>query len=111
MKRAVEAAGRSSTDEAGKQNLLRGIVDRAGRGAAALATQQLKVRPSGGCRDVDQQYERLRGAAWERLTDTLDRLGTEAAARGLRRTPGWTRSWLMTADRVGGDKERVGANG
>ena len=29
-----------------------------------------------------RQYERLRGAAWERLTDTLDRLGAEAA-RGL----------------------------
>ena len=30
-----------------------------------------------------RQYERLRGAAWERLTDTLDRPGAEAAARGL----------------------------
>ena len=30
-----------------------------------------------------RHYERLRGAAWERLTDTLDRPGAEAAARGL----------------------------
>ena len=29
------------------------------------------------------QYERLRGAAWERLTATMDRLGAEATARGL----------------------------
>ena len=28
-------------------------------------------------------YERLRGAAWARLTATMDRLGAEAAARGL----------------------------
>lgn len=30
-----------------------------------------------------EQYERLRGAAWERLTATMDSLGAEAAARGL----------------------------
>ncbi len=30
-----------------------------------------------------EQYERLRGAAWERLTATMDRLGAEAVARGL----------------------------
>ena len=30
-----------------------------------------------------QQYERLRGAAWERLTATMDALGEEATARGL----------------------------
>lgn len=30
-----------------------------------------------------QQFERLRGAAWERLTATMDRLGDEASARGL----------------------------
>ena len=30
-----------------------------------------------------QQYERLRGAAWERLTATMDALGAEAAAKGL----------------------------
>ena len=40
-----------------------------------------KGRPVGV---VMRQYERLRGAAWDRLTDTLDdRLGVEAAARGL----------------------------
>ena len=30
-----------------------------------------------------QQYERLRGAAWERLTGTMDALGEEATAKGL----------------------------
>lgn len=30
-----------------------------------------------------QQYERLRGAAWARLTETMDRMGAEATARGL----------------------------
>ena len=30
-----------------------------------------------------QQYERLRGAAWERLTATMDALGEEARAKGL----------------------------
>ncbi|MCY4549061.1 MAG: type II toxin-antitoxin system Phd/YefM family antitoxin [Defluviicoccus sp.] len=30
-----------------------------------------------------QQYERLRGAAWERLTATMDALGEEASAKGL----------------------------
>ncbi|MDE2980513.1 MAG: type II toxin-antitoxin system Phd/YefM family antitoxin [Gemmatimonadota bacterium] len=30
-----------------------------------------------------QQFERLRGVAWERLADTMDTLGREASARGL----------------------------
>jgi hypothetical protein len=30
-----------------------------------------------------QQFERLRGAAWERLTATMDSLGREASSRGL----------------------------
>ena len=30
-----------------------------------------------------QQYERLRGAAWERLTATMDALGEEASTKGL----------------------------
>ena len=30
-----------------------------------------------------QQYERLRGAAWERLQATMDAIGAEAAANGL----------------------------
>ena len=29
------------------------------------------------------QYERLRGAAWERLTQTMDRIGKEAVEAGL----------------------------
>ena len=30
-----------------------------------------------------QHYERLRGAAWERLTTTMDALGKEASTNGL----------------------------
>ncbi len=30
-----------------------------------------------------QRYERLRGAAWERPTATMDGLGEEALSRGL----------------------------
>ena len=33
-----------------------------------------------------QQYERLRGAAWERLAATMDALGEEASANGLTKT-------------------------
>lgn len=39
-------------------------------------------RPVGVVMSV-QQFERLRGAAWERLTATMDRLGGEASAMGL----------------------------
>lgn len=39
-------------------------------------------RPVGVVMSV-QQFERLRGAAWERLTETMDRLGQEASASGL----------------------------
>lgn len=41
-----------------------------------------KGRPVGVMMSV-QQYERLRGAAWERLTSTMDELGDEAAKKGL----------------------------
>ena len=52
----------------------------AARGAPVRLTK--KGRPVGVVMSM-RQYERLRGAAWDRLTDTLDRLGAEAAARGL----------------------------
>ena len=41
-----------------------------------------KGRPVGVMMSV-QQYERLRGAAWARVTETMDRLVAEAAASGL----------------------------
>ena len=41
-----------------------------------------KGRPVGVLMSM-QQYERLRGAAWARLTEAMDRLGAEAAAQGL----------------------------
>ena len=41
-----------------------------------------KGRPAGVLMAM-QQYERLRGAAWAQLAETMDRLGAEATARGL----------------------------
>lgn len=41
-----------------------------------------KGRPVGVVMSI-QQYERLRGAAWERLTTTMDSLGHEAVANDL----------------------------
>ena len=41
-----------------------------------------KGRPVGVMMSI-QQYDRLRGAAWERLTSTMDELGDEAIAKGL----------------------------
>lgn len=39
-------------------------------------------RAVGVMMSVDQ-YERLKGAAWERLTQTMDRIGREAVEAGL----------------------------
>ncbi len=41
-----------------------------------------KGRPVGVVMSMEQ-YERLRGAAWARLIETMDHLGAEASARGL----------------------------
>ncbi len=41
-----------------------------------------KGRPVGVMMSMEQ-YQRLQGAAWERLTATMDRLGVEATANGL----------------------------
>lgn len=41
-----------------------------------------KGRPVGVVMSMEQ-YQRLRGAAWARLIETMDRLGAEAAAHGL----------------------------
>lgn len=42
-------------------------------------------RPVGVMMSI-QHYERLRGAAWERLTATMDSLGEEAGRNGLTET-------------------------
>ena len=52
----------------------------ASQGAPVLVTR--KDRPVSVLMSV-QQYERLRGAGWERLTRTMDALGREAAASRL----------------------------
>ena len=41
-----------------------------------------KGRPVGVLMSVEQ-YDRLRGAAWERLSETMDRIGNRAEASGL----------------------------
>ncbi len=41
-----------------------------------------KGRPVGVMMSI-QQYERLRGAAWERLLATMDAVAAEAASNGL----------------------------
>ena len=41
-----------------------------------------KGRPVGVLMSVEQ-YDRLRGAAWERLSETMDRIGNRAEAAGL----------------------------
>ena len=52
----------------------------ASQSAPVLVTK--KDRPVSVLMSV-QQYERLRGAAWERLTQTMDALGREATANGM----------------------------
>ena len=60
--------------------------NRFGRLLASAQRAPIRVtrngRPVGVMMSV-QQFERLRGAAWERLTATMDALGREASARGL----------------------------
>ena len=41
-----------------------------------------KGRPVGVVMSIEQ-YDRLRGAAWERLAETMDRLGGQAKDAGL----------------------------
>lgn len=50
------------------------------QGAPVRVTK--KGRPVGVMMSM-QQYERLRGVAWERVTATMDEIGGEAAANGL----------------------------
>lgn len=52
------------------------------------AAQQAPVRLTRRGRPIGvlmspEQYERLRGGAWSRLAQTMDRLGAEAKAAGL----------------------------
>ena len=52
------------------------------------AAQRTPVRVTRNGRAVTvmlsvQHYERLRGAAWERLAETMDRMGEEASANNL----------------------------
>ena len=53
-------------------------------GAAQSAPVRVTKRGRGvGVMMSMQQYERLRGAAWERLRATMDALGKEASKNGL----------------------------
>lgn len=55
------------------------LIDAAQRAPVCVTKQGRAV---GVMMSVDQ-YERLRGAAWERLTRTMDRIGREAVEAGL----------------------------
>jgi prevent-host-death family protein len=60
--------------------------NRFGRLLDAVQSAPVRVTKKGravGVMMSIQQYERLRGAAWERLTMTIDALGKEASANGL----------------------------
>ena len=69
-----------------KEITAREAKNRFGRLLASAQIAPIRVtrngRPVGVMMSV-QQFERLRGAAWERLTATMDALGREATARGL----------------------------
>ncbi|MDE2783093.1 MAG: type II toxin-antitoxin system Phd/YefM family antitoxin [Gemmatimonadota bacterium] len=69
-----------------KEITAREAKNRFGRLLASAQRAPIRVtrngRPVGVMMSV-QQFERLRGAAWERLTATMDALGQEASARGL----------------------------
>ncbi len=56
--------------------------NRFGRAQSAPVCVTKKGRAVGVVMSIEQ-YERLRGAAWARLMETMDSLGAEAAARGL----------------------------
>ena len=55
------------------------FLDAAQRGPVCVTKQGRAV---GVMMSVDQ-YERLRGAAWERLSHTMDQIGKEAVEAGL----------------------------
>ena len=55
------------------------LIDSAQRAPVCVTKQGRAV---GIMMSVDQ-YERLRGAAWERVSQTMDRIGKEAAEAGL----------------------------
>ena len=55
------------------------LIDAAQRAPVCVTKQGRAV---GIMMSVDQ-YERLRGAAWERVSQTLDRIGKQAAEAGL----------------------------
>jgi len=69
-----------------KEIAARDAKNRFGRLIDAAQSGPIRVTKNGravGVMMSVQQYERLRGAAWERLTATLDGLGEEALSKGL----------------------------
>ena len=69
-----------------KEIAARDAKNRFGRLLDAVQSAPVRVTKKGravGVMMSMQQYERLRGAAWERLTVTMDALGKEASANGL----------------------------
>ena len=69
-----------------KEIAARDAKNRFGRLLDAVQSAPVRVTKKGravGVMMSMQQYERLRGAAWERLTVTMDALGKEASANDL----------------------------
>ena len=69
-----------------KEIAARDAKNRFGRLLDAVQSAPVRVTKKGravGVMMSMQQYERLRGAAWERLTVTMDALGKKASANGL----------------------------
>ena len=69
-----------------KEIAARDAKNRFGRLLDAVQSAPVRVTKKGravGVMMSMQQYERLRGAAWERLTVTMDTLGKKASANGL----------------------------
>ena len=67
----------------------RGAKNRFGHLLGAAPSAPVRVTRKGravGVMMSMQQYERLRGAAWERVSATMDALGAEASAKGLTET-------------------------
>ena len=69
-----------------KEITVRDAKNRFGYLLDAVQSEPVRVTKKGravGVMMSVQHYERLRGAAWESLTMTMDALGEEAAANGL----------------------------
>ena len=81
MRETIEATAASIREMAARE-----AKNRFGQLLDAAQSAPVRVTRNGrpvGVMMSTSQYERLRGAAWERLSATMDSLGEEASANGL----------------------------